>query len=276
MTTRDLKHGQICGIAAAGLVLGTLAQPAAAANIGACQTISQPGTYTLVNNLTAANGNCLLVAGSDITIDLNGFTITANPPGAAILNAPRLVLRAITVRNGYIVGGGIGLGNTDGAVIEDMDVSGNAGGITLLRGRVERNHVHDGANGGIEGFEAITAIDNIVVNKQGNGLVSGPGSQIEGNLVGQDGNGILNAGNANGTVFVADAIFRDNVAFRNRGLDFGVSCPAILERNVVASPTPNVSVTGGGCIGSPNQPNFNGTTSSSGAIRVGQSKGEHR
>ena len=158
-----------------------------------------------------------------------------------------------------------------------LEISDSVAGITLLRGRVERNHVHTNGNqGGIQGFEAITAIDNIVLDKQGNGLVSGPGSQIEGNLVGRNGNGILDAGNSAGTVLVADSILRDNVAFSNVGLDIGVVCPSVLQQNVVSSPTPHVSVTGGGCIGSPNQPNFNGATSSSGAIRVGQSKGATR
>jgi hypothetical protein len=255
MTTRaSSKHGQIC-IAAAGLVLGTLAQPAAAATIGTCQTIRQPGTYTLVNNLSTANGTCLVVTASDVTIDLDGFTITANPGGGAISDAVANQ-RAITVRNGYILGPGFGvsLTRTDGAVVEDMDVSGTNGGIGVLRGRVERNHVHNNGSG-IEGFEAIAAIENIVLDNKGNALVAGPGSQVEGNLVGRNGNGILNAGNAFGTVNVGASILRDNVAFNHAGLDIGVDCPAILERNVVASSAPKISKTGA-CTGSPNQPSF--------------------
>jgi hypothetical protein len=270
-TTAKSKHGQTCCcIAAVGVVLGTLAQPAAAAPIGACQIIRQPGSYKLVDNLSAVNGTCLKVTGSDITIDLNGFTISGNANGAAAAIADANTVqtqRAITVRNGYIIGGGVVLGSTDGAVVEDMDISG--AGITLLRGRVERNHVHDdGAGGGIEGFEATTAIDNIVLNTRFNGLVAGPGSQIEGNLVGQNGNGILNSGNASGTVSVGNSILRDNVAFRNTGVDFSVVCRAILQRNVSASPAPKI-LKSGACIGSPNQPSFqSGNT-------IGSIKGEH-
>jgi hypothetical protein len=105
-------------IAAAGLVLGALVQPAAAATINTCGTISQPGTYTLVNNLTAANGKCLVVTGSDITIDLDGFTITGNAGGDAITDAQtQATQRAITVRNGYIVAArfGVALGGTGAA-----------------------------------------------------------------------------------------------------------------------------------------------------------------
>jgi hypothetical protein len=243
--------------AAAGLVFGTLAQPAAAATIGACQTISQPGTYTLVNNLTAANGNCLLVTGSDITIDLAGFTITANLGGDAIADTESSTQRAITVRNGYINAArfGVILGVTDGAVIEDMDISGTSGAIVVLRGQVERNHVHN--NGaGIKGFEAIAAIDNIVLDNPPNyGLVAGPGSLIEGNLVGRNGNGIVSTGNGSGTVNFGDSVLRDNVALGNQGVDISVVCPAVLQRNVAGTVTPNnPNITP--CAGSPNQPSF--------------------
>jgi hypothetical protein len=255
----DAGRRSCCRVAAAGLVLGALAQPALAATIGACQTISQPGTYTLVNNLTAANGNCLVVTGSDITIDLNGFTITGNAGGDAITDAKtQATQRAITVRNGYIVGSrfAVILTSTDGAVVEDMDVSGSLAGITLLRGQVERNHVHNNGNqGGIEGFEAIAAIDNIVLDNQGNGLVAGPGSEIARNVVGRNGNGILAAGNSSGTVSIGDSVLRDNVALRNPGGDIFVNCPSLLQRNVAGTLAPGTS-NAGSCVGSPNQPSI--------------------
>ncbi|MCI0468303.1 MAG: hypothetical protein L0Y57_15105, partial [Beijerinckiaceae bacterium] len=245
---------------AGSVVLGTLAQPALAANIDKCQTIAQPGTYKLVRNLTAAAGNCLVVTGSAITIDLDGFTITGNANGDAITDGPGATgsQRAITVRNGHIIGArfAVALGKTDGAVVENMDISGNGGGIFLLRGRVERNHVHGNtSSSAIEGFEAITAINNIVLDNKGNGLVAGPGSLLEGNLAGRNGNGIVNTGNAFGTVLVGNAILRDNVAFWNTNVDIAVTCPGILTRNVVAGPAPKISKKGT-CTGSPNEPAF--------------------
>ena len=43
-----------------------------------CQTISKPGSYKLVNNLTftGTTGTCLLISADNVTIDLAGFTIT--------------------------------------------------------------------------------------------------------------------------------------------------------------------------------------------------------
>jgi hypothetical protein len=221
------------------------------------------------------------VTANDVTIDLGGFTITAaNAGGGAISDGIRgPSQRAITVRNGYILGPGFGvdLGNTDGAVVEDMDVSGTTGAIAVLRGQVERNHAHDNNGDGIHGSEAIAAIDNISVNNKHIGLVAGPGSRIEGNLVGGNGFGIFNIGDDLGSVFIGNSILRDNVAFRNTQFDFAVNCPALLERNVEASPTPNFS-TSGACTGSPNQPNLTLPTSTSarGAIRVSQSRGAHQ
>src|SRR6202023_4089786 len=43
-----------------------------------CKTISQPGSYKLVNNLTfkGTTGNCLEITANFVTIDLAGFTIS--------------------------------------------------------------------------------------------------------------------------------------------------------------------------------------------------------
>ena len=51
-------------------------------------TITQPGSYVLLGNLTVASGNAITIASSDITLDLGGFTLssTANPSaGTGIL-----------------------------------------------------------------------------------------------------------------------------------------------------------------------------------------------
>jgi hypothetical protein len=48
-----------------------------------CQTISQPGSYKLVNNLTfngPSGGTCLSITANFVTIDLAGFTMTGSPP----------------------------------------------------------------------------------------------------------------------------------------------------------------------------------------------------
>src|SRR5260370_20664663 len=42
-----------------------------------CQTIDQPGSYKLVNNLHAS-GDCLEIRAQGVTIDLGGFAITGD------------------------------------------------------------------------------------------------------------------------------------------------------------------------------------------------------
>src|SRR5450432_3107226 len=74
----------------------------AAPLITACTTITQPGSYLLLNNLSAG-GNCIVVAASFVTIDLNGFMINGNGKGGSgISEQPGSALRAITIRNGTI------------------------------------------------------------------------------------------------------------------------------------------------------------------------------
>ena len=65
-----------------------------------CQTISNPGSYKLVSNLTAT-GDCLLINADFVTVDLAGFTISGN--GAGISSSQQS--EGIAVRNGTIVGG---------------------------------------------------------------------------------------------------------------------------------------------------------------------------
>jgi hypothetical protein len=52
-----------------------------ATKIKACQTISQPGSYELVDNLTVTGfADCLVITANDVTIDLAGFLISGSGP----------------------------------------------------------------------------------------------------------------------------------------------------------------------------------------------------
>ena len=98
-----------------------------------CQTISQPGSYKLVNNLTfkgPPGGICLSITAS---FDLAGFAITnahpddpGNPSGTAGIFAADDHGRGITVRNGSIPPGfsnGVSLAG-DSSIVEGLRVSG--------------------------------------------------------------------------------------------------------------------------------------------------------
>jgi hypothetical protein len=65
--------------------------------------ISSPGSYVLVGNVTVSSGNGIVITTADVTLDLNGFTLTstaatANGNG---VNIPFLIDN-ITIRNGHI------------------------------------------------------------------------------------------------------------------------------------------------------------------------------
>jgi|SRR6516162_9226256 hypothetical protein len=91
-----------------------------------CQTISKPGSYKLINNLTT-NGDCLVITADFVTIDLVGFTIggTSTFPTVTTAIAAGDNTRGITVRNGSISGfvGGVELAG-DGSIVEGLRVNG--------------------------------------------------------------------------------------------------------------------------------------------------------
>lgn len=86
----------MAGMALAAIVLafGAQAQDGREGpiEIDKCQTISQPGSYKLVNNLTVSGpsgGTCLPITVSNVTIDLAGFSIISlNPQAVAIAATP--------------------------------------------------------------------------------------------------------------------------------------------------------------------------------------------
>jgi hypothetical protein len=84
-------------------------------------TISQPGSYYFVENITASGGG-ISIQSDDVTIDLSGFSFrggTGNAIGSGAFSN-------ITIRNGTIgnwgSGGGIVIPSTSGAVVENIQV----------------------------------------------------------------------------------------------------------------------------------------------------------
>lgn len=121
--------------------------------------ITQPGSYQLSGNITVpANVNGIVIASSNVTLDLNGFTITCLGPETTIVFGislpPQGVFNAITVRNGGIVGpnsvffAGMALGNgaSSGMTVQDMTVTtgGNGGQIGVDPNSIVRHNIVNG------------------------------------------------------------------------------------------------------------------------------------
>jgi hypothetical protein len=75
-------------------------------------TISQSGSYFVTKNLSLASGAAIFVNASNVTVDLNGFTLSGAQGDAAIADAGGA--DHLVVRNGTLAGwgGGIQGGNT--------------------------------------------------------------------------------------------------------------------------------------------------------------------
>lgn len=119
--------------------------------------ITQPGSYYLTGDVSVSgNKPGILVLASDVTVDLNGFTISGSG-SSPYQNGVQSVTSAvrITVRNGTIVGmgqHGIYLeGNADFPqhhTIEDVTIRGSAGTGIRIAGGVIRNARISGCTGG--------------------------------------------------------------------------------------------------------------------------------
>ena len=101
-------------------------------------TISNSGTYYLTKNLNVTVGDALTIAANQVTLDLNGFTISSTAPSATgygiLLNSG---IRNITIANGFIQGGVTNNGSgiyTGGGFLYGIaySLTGNPPGNTLV------------------------------------------------------------------------------------------------------------------------------------------------
>jgi len=180
-----------------------------------CQTISQQGSYKLVNNLTfspttsgsAIAGTCLTITAGFVTIDLAGFTITVpasigfefNNTTAIAAQSSSGNLQGIAVRNGSIsgFGNGVGLSSADGSIVEGLRVVGgcpcfspgtgiDANGIVRGNTPVGFASVPNSGGVGISATGIVTG--NFVDANRIAGIVVGQGSTVIGNTsTGTDG-----------------------------------------------------------------------------------------
>jgi hypothetical protein len=74
-------------------------------------TISQSGSYYLTGNVSVASGNAIVINADNVTLDLNGFTITSTSGGSGVAISVFNAHKQITVTNGSI---GAGVGATTG------------------------------------------------------------------------------------------------------------------------------------------------------------------
>jgi hypothetical protein len=179
-----------------------VAAPANAAQLHCGSTITK--STTLTKDITDCPGVGLRIGADDITLDLNGHTVSAaakrNPKAHGILNEG---YDHVTIRGGTVSGFGaygVRLSHADRNVVQDMVMSGNFTGIGLFesdRGLVSDNRMGSsrfvGAN--LTGGKANRVVRNVIFDGAGPGVFvhsspDEPGIRhiVRGNEL--DGNGI--------------------------------------------------------------------------------------
>jgi hypothetical protein len=209
--------GKPAAVFTIALTLGAIAiAPGAGARepakIKVCQTISEPGSYELANNLTGPSGvDCLVITANGVTIDLAGFTISADRTGI-VARPSSGRLRGIAVRNGSISGfggAGVDLRSADGSIVEGLRVYGGSALGIAASGVVKGNSVFEvgggpGAGTGIFATGVVTG--NYAAGNRLIGIDVGQGSTVIGNTAN---------GNFIGIRVACPANLTDNTAVNN-------------------------------------------------------------
>jgi hypothetical protein len=199
--------------------------------IDKCQTISDPGSYKLVNNLITnltTTGDCLVINANSVTIDLAGFTISGVgrfPSGTRAIAAGNDT-RGITVRNGSISGFASGVDlRGDGSIVEGLRVFGGFIGAQLgigAKGIVKGNTV-EGFGGPVNargiGISATGIVTGNYVGSQ-IGMEIGQGSTVIGNTVSAGPLPVADVScpsNVTNNTFVNTAGFGSNLTLRGDG-----------------------------------------------------------
>ena len=198
-------------------------------------TLTRPGRYKLTGNLTVPlDKNGIEVTQHDVTIDLNGFTISSSNPPPGFPPAPNGVV-SITAANGLRVMNGTIMGfdayaiYTEGrrAVAENLRLIGNGVGIIVgAESRIRTSTIANGF-GGIHCQNNCLIEQNVASNNVGSGMDTGGG--VIRNLI---------ASNSSWGLFAsARTGYGNNMVFRNRvggNADFFVQ----LHPNICAPACP--------------------------------------
>jgi hypothetical protein len=99
-----------------------------------CMDINQSGTYTLQSDITADRDICIWVKASDVTLDLNGHTLSGAKTGILVQPETPTKLKNIVIRNGEIHGfeKGIFISYTENSGISSINFTSNQ--VALLIG----------------------------------------------------------------------------------------------------------------------------------------------
>ena len=194
-------------------------------------TLVAPGSYVLTSNLvTLPGGIAIDIQSSNVTLDLNGFTIDGAGGTDGIIVAANL--SAITIRNGVITGGQNG-------------INASAAGITDLL--IEGVHVHDCT---VHAFQVGSAIMRscVAANNLGDGFsATGDSALIDCRAIGNGQTGFNCTG----------GVIERCVAINNTFAGISMAGGGIVRDSIAKGNNTGIVATGGssviGCLASGNQ-----------------------
>jgi hypothetical protein len=243
----------ICFTIATLLAISLFPGVTQAAKISACPfTITTSGMNKVTANLIAA-GTCITVSADDVTIDLDGNTITG--PGTSgtygvFDGSPGFSRKGIRVINGTIKNFdmGIRLDSTEQALVEGLRLADNTSfGVIAFDFATIRNNAVSGSQSGIQVGRGSMVTGN-VLNSNSLGIVFSSASTVIGNsVIGaviaqplSSGWGLLAQGGQGSTVM--------NNSSRENKFGLQVDCPTNVVGNTLTGNSAfNFSASGTGC-----------------------------
>jgi len=261
--------------------------------------ITQPGSYYLEGNITGVSGRIgILISSSNVTLDLNGFSLLGVPGslrGIYVTNIPR----RITIRNGNVSGWGQdGISFVNGSVpycvVEDIVSANNTGaGIAMSSNSiVSRCSVSENGSNGISTSLNSRIVDCYAASNSGSGIVTSQGSTIE-RCVSQSNtvhgiqvafwsmvrncecrnNGTGNSGTDGAGIRVTNfgnTVLANTCTLNGRGIDV-TSSSSLIAGNTCKSNTLNWSISGGNRCHVVNMPSSTAISGNSGGTPSGTS-----
>lgn len=150
--------------------------------------ITTPGSYKLIGNLVVpANTSGIVIQSNDVTLDLNGFSITGaivcdnqgnncvpspinETTGVEAIFGAAGNIFTVTIKNGHVRGFSRGV-STFGGIVEEITAQSNfIAGISAEDAVVRRNNASRNHGAGITGINSVVT-ENVANSNQGNGFI---------------------------------------------------------------------------------------------------------
>lgn len=212
-------------------------------------TITQSGAYYLAANIQLGGSDGITISADDVTLDLNGRTITGNFTGTAGTlrgivvtqgagSAPR---RNITIRNG---------------TVRDFTSVG-IDATNVVAGRFENLNLFNNGRSGLIAGEACVIVQCVARSNRETGIVSGLGNTLE-NCTAVANGARPNTINTNGFIISAGGTVRGCSAVSNQGTGFNcASQVTIVHCEAVGNDISGI-VVANECLVESNNSNSNG------------------